>query len=51
MKSYMKNVRSVLGDVRIFNASGVLAVIKKNVSCATVTTTGDIFYCGLYGDR
>lgn len=51
MKWYMKNVRTVLSDVRIFNASGVLAVIKKNVSCTTVTTTGDIFYCGLYGDR
>ncbi|MEI6775132.1 MAG: hypothetical protein WCL18_10605 [bacterium] len=47
----MKNVRNVLSDVRIFNASGVLAVIKKNLSCATVTSTGDIFYCGLYGDK
>lgn len=50
MKWYMKNVRNILSDVRILNASGILALTKTNVSCATVTITGDVFACWLYND-
>ncbi len=54
MKSYMKNVSKVLSDVTILNASGILALSAskaKTVSCPAVTITGDVFYCGLYGDQ
>lgn len=54
MKSYIKKVRNALSDVKILNASGILEMTKskeKTVSCPSpVTVTGDIFYCGLYGD-
>ena len=54
MKSYMKNVSKVFSDVTILNASGILSLSAskaKTVSCPALTSTGDIFYCGLYGDK
>jgi len=56
MKWYIKNVRSVLNDVTIFNASGILEIAAttsedKTISCSTITLTGDVFYCGLYWDK
>lgn len=46
MKWYIKNVRNTLSEVRIFNASGILA---DDATCV-LSRTGDIFYCGLYGN-
>ena len=54
MKSYIKNVSKVFSDVTILNASGILSLSAskaKTVSCPALTSTGDIFYCGLYGDK
>lgn len=48
MKWYIKNVRNVLSDVRIFNATGILAYTDP---CTVSSITGDIFYCGLYWDK
>lgn len=47
MKWYIKNVRNILSDVRILNASGILA---HSAVCTQTSLTGDIFYCGLYGN-
>lgn len=48
MKWYIKNVRNILNDVRIFNASGILA--HTAVCDAKLGITWDLFYCGLYGN-
>lgn len=50
MKWYIRNIRNILSDVRILNATGILA-ITKDISCPVKTTTWDIFYCWLYGDN
>jgi hypothetical protein len=53
MKGYVRSIRNILSDVSILNASGILELAKetKDISCATISLTGDIFYCGLYGDK
>ena len=44
----MQNVRNILSDVNILNASGVLKLAdKKDLDCSTVSDKRDVFYCGL----
>jgi len=55
MQWYIKNVRNILSDVSILNASGILEISKTkalaNVPCGSPNETTDLFYCGLYGDQ
>lgn len=48
MKSYLKNSRNLLSDVRILSTSGVFAMWADN--CSLDNKNRNILVCGLYGD-